>query len=971
MSNHHLRFGPFTLEAEPRQLRRGAEQIELRRKSLAVLRYLAERPGRLVSREELLERVWPGRVVSQGGLRGCVHEIRTALGDSPEMPQYLETVAGKGYRFLEGRDGRALFPETTGPVVGRESELHQLNDYLRLTSDGQRQFVLISGEPGIGKTTLLGSFLDHVAKQSSARVAEAQCVVHYGKGEAYGPLLEALTRLCRGPGGAEIISILRHYAPMWLLQLPGLLEPAEVERLQHQVEGASPERMTRELCNAIEVVTTETPLVLVLEDLHWGDVSTIDLLATLAQRPGLARLLLLGTYRPADAVLYAKNLRDIVQELRGRHRCEEMLLELLSREDVASYLGGRLGGDVSDTLALAVFNRTNGNPLFMVNLLEDLVQRQLLVRHDGRWTASEQARSLVDAVPETLRSLISRRLEALSREERLVLESASVVGMKFGAGAVAGGLEQAPDDVDAVCESLAFHDQFIEAMGVEEWPDGTLSGGYLFLHPLYHDVLYEEIGEARRAQLHRRIAERIETGYLEQATNVAAALAVHFYKGREADRTTHYSKLAAEQALSRYAYPEAIDHLTRRLEMIGQLPQSQERNQLELRTLMMLGPALVAIGGYTSPEVERIYGRAHKLCEQHTNTPYHFTVLWNLTAFHMVRGELQRSGNITKQLLLLAEAANDADMDLMAQDALAQDLFWRGDIGPAHVQAEYVVTRYDIERHRGLAALYGEEDPGVACGVFDALLLWLLGYPAQSSARLQSTLTLARELGNPHSTGLAMVFACFTLQLRGEPQATQAQAGDLIQLATEHGLIHWQGLGMILRSWALVQLGDKSLDQAESGLATWRATGAGLVVPYCLGLLAEAHWSLGNLGAAREFVIEAKELIEHTQERWFEAELYRLEGELLLEQNNRQHPEAEDCFKRALDVARGQQAKSLELRAGIRLSRLWRQQRRYDDACELLGPIYQWFNEDAQTVDLREAKSLLDELGSQELDRRA
>jgi hypothetical protein len=313
-----LRFGPFSLEGEPPHLQRGAESISLRPKSLAVLRYLAGRPGRLVTKEELLDSVWSGRVVGKDGLRVCVREIRAALEDRPEAPLYLETVAGQGYRFLAEGDGRVFFPETTGPVVGRASELRQLQDQLRLASDGERQLVLVSGEPGIGKTTLLERFLDVVSGQSSARIARGQCVVQYGTGEAYGPLLEALTQLCQGPDGVEIVALLRRYAPMWLLQLPGVIDPDETERLQLQVGGATPARMTRELCNALELLASDKPLLLVLEDLHWADASTIDFLSALAQRRQPAKLLCLGTYRPADAVLHAQNLRGVVRDLRDR-----------------------------------------------------------------------------------------------------------------------------------------------------------------------------------------------------------------------------------------------------------------------------------------------------------------------------------------------------------------------------------------------------------------------------------------------------------------------------------------------------------------------------------------------------------------------------------------------------------------------------------------------------------------------------
>jgi predicted ATPase len=964
MSASHIRFGPFLLENEPVCLSHGADPIKLRPKSLEVLVYLAERPGQLVSKEELLKRVWPGRVISDSGLRLCVCEIRTALGDDPEKPFYLKTIVGRGYRFLEGRDGRALFPDTTGPVVGRESELRQLEDYYQLVADGHRQFVLLSGEPGIGKTTLLGCFLDRVAEQSTTNVIQGQCVVHYGKCEAYGPLFKAIAGSCRGRNGATVLQVFKRFAPAWLLQIPGLLDPVEFERIQSQVEGMTPERMNREFCQAVEELAKQTPLIIVIEDLHWADISTIDLLAALAQYHEPSRLLLLGTYRPADAVLCAKHLRNIVFELRGRGQCEEMMLEFLSGRDVASYLTGRLSGDVSTELSTKVFQRTNGNPLFIVNLVEDLIQRQILVQQEGCWTFNSQAQNQLEAVPESLRLLILRRLEALPDEQKRILEAACVVGIEFTSAATASALEQATSDVDGQYESMAAQGQFIEAIGITDWPDGTLSGHYRFQHPLYFEVLYEQIGDARRAQLHRCVGERLETGYGDQKDGITAALAMHFDRGHDTDRTIRYRKIAAKQALNCYAYPEAVAQLTRALDTLKQqLPESAERDQQELEFLLHLGPCLIATGGYTTPEVEQAFSRAQVLCERLKDESKRATVLWNLAGYRMARGELVQSRSFIEQVVELANASTDDGLDLMAHDALAQQAFFEGDFSPAHVQCEYVTSRYDIKQHKNLADLYSQEDPGVVCASIDTVVLWLLGFPDQSLERTQTFLTLSRESGNPHSTGFGLFITGVVSQLRRDLLATQRQADDLIELSTGHDL-HLLSLGQVLKAWAMAQqtAATEHLELIKDGINLWREPGTELLVPYCLGLLAETHQALGQIEEAQATVSEALSLVEKNSERWFESELHRLQGELILEQDSKQQTEAVKCFKQALRVAREQQARSLELRAALCLCRLWVQQGQSGEARKMLEPIFTSFTEGLKTVELRDARSLLDEL---------
>src|SRR5262245_10171949 len=331
-------FDAFRLEPPPGGLWRGDVRIALRPRSLAMLRYLVAHAGRLVTKAEVGQHVWGGTHVTDTVLRVSVQEIRAALGDAAAAPQYLETVEQQGYRFRVVGETEDPPPLTAGPIVGRQQEIARLEDWFQRATQGTRQLVFVSGDVGIGKTTMVDRFLAHCAAGNAGRVGRGQCAEHYGEGEPYLPFFEALWQLSHGLACDAILAVLQRYAPLWLVQFPGLVRETELERLQRQVAGATPARMLRELAQALEVLTADTPLVLVLEDLHWSDRSTVDLLAYLAQRREPAHLLVLGTYRPVDLVLHAHPLHGLVQELGGRGLVRELPLELLPAEDVAAYL---------------------------------------------------------------------------------------------------------------------------------------------------------------------------------------------------------------------------------------------------------------------------------------------------------------------------------------------------------------------------------------------------------------------------------------------------------------------------------------------------------------------------------------------------------------------------------------------------------------------------------------------------------
>ena len=955
-----IRFGPFAIEHDPARLKRGPAAIKLRPKSLKVLRYLAERPGQFVSKEELLRDVWEGRIVSDSGLRLCVREIRAALGDSADSPQYVETVTGRGYRFLEGRDGRAIIPEAVGPVVGRQTELDLLNEHFLAVLDGRKNFTLIGGEPGIGKTTLLNNFTDQLPSRKKHRVLQAQCIVHYGDGEAYGPLLQMLAEECRQEKGSMLVNILRRHAPSWLLQLPGVVAPAELETLHQQLEGVSPERMMREFLQLLEQLSAHAPLIVVIEDLHWSDQSTIDLLGYLAQSSGMP-FFLIATYRPVDAVLYAEQLRDMVVELKSHGHCIELSLELLTIEDVSLYLRGKLNGVVSEELTERIYERTGGNPLFLVNIVEDLVSHQLISMQKGTWVAADRAEHLIDGVPETLRTLISRRINALPDSCNLILETGSVVGLEFSVAAISSALESTNVEIERECEKLAEQGLFIEPRAVETWPDGTISGRYRFQHPLYAEVLYDQIGDARKALINRCIGEELEQAFAKEIEPISASLAVYFDRAQQSDKALHYRIQSAELAQQRHAYPEFISHLQGALKFLREQPDSPERDQQEIDVLVNLGPAQIATQGYAAPDVEETYNRAQSLLAESESDTQLIPVLWNLAAFYLARGQLSQSNTLINQVVDLAEKQDDLGLKIMAQDALAQQLFFEGNFKAALKNIQFVIDHYDFDQHRHLAKEYGLEDPCVACRIIHAYILTLNGEFHRAKEQAKNAEKLAYKVDNPHTTTFFLMFLSFKLMLFGDTAPAKEKARSCLEICDQFN-IHWGPFSSILESRANARIDHdvESLTQIDTGLEEWRSTGASLGLTFMLYCLGDAALALGETERAQRAIEEAITLVESTHEGWIEPDLHRQLGLVMLKLEK--EPEAAEYFHRALQFARVQETRLLELWAALELSQLMLAQGKSEEVKALLAPIVAKLPPDGEIDALTQAHDILNSL---------
>jgi DNA-binding winged helix-turn-helix (wHTH) protein/tetratricopeptide (TPR) repeat protein len=567
--------------------------LTLTPKAFAVLQYLVAHASQLVTKEALLAAVWPEMAVSEAVLKVCLSEIRKALGDTVKTPRYIATVYRRGYRFIapvteaepvaaQGAAGplqRLRGAATLGApprLVGRESALLQLHGKLAKALQGKRQVVFVTGEIGIGKTALVEAFVAQITAERPMLVMQGQCVEHYGPGEAYLPVLEALGRLCGVARSEHLLALLYQRAPMWLAQLPWLLSPAERCVLQRELVGATQERMLREMAEAFEVLTADTPLVLVLEDLHWSDYATLDLLALLARRREPARLMVLGTYRPVDVMVRGHPLQSVQQELHIHGQCAEVSLVFLSLPEVAQYLAMRFPQHgFPDAFAQMIHWRTDGNPLFMVNVVESLVAQGLLEQCGARWERRGRLEDVAVELPESLRHIIEQQLERLGPEAQQVLEAASVVGVKFGAGAVAAGLEGEPTLIEERCDRLV-QQQFLRQEEIQEWSDGTITACYSFRHALYQQVLYQRLAAARRLRLHQRVGEYLEKTCEAGAGDAAAPLALHFSQGRDYRRTVQYLRHAADNVIQRYANREAIGYLRRALELVDRLPPDEQ-----------------------------------------------------------------------------------------------------------------------------------------------------------------------------------------------------------------------------------------------------------------------------------------------------------------------------------------------------------------------------------------------------------
>ncbi len=604
-------FEGFLLDADNALLWRGKERISLPPKPFHVLCHLVQRAGELVTKDELLDAVWPNLHVTESSLTVCINALRLALGDDSRSPRFVETVPRRGYRFIapvmdvsnsEPTPGARLWVDANRAElrrrfwVGRESALAAMDCWFEEVAGGRRQLVFVTGEAGIGKTTFAEMLIQRVADRNVG-VLIGKCVEHFGTDEAFLPLIEALSNGSRGPMRPLLLAALQEKAPAWLAQLPGFIDGNDRAALQSEVFGASRERMLREFCELLEALSQERPLILIIEDLHWSDYATLDVLSRFVHRVEKAAVLVIATYRPVDVMASGHPMRAVHQELQIHGLCSELSLNKLSQAEVEQYLALRLGtGEVRGQFAATVMRRTGGHPLFVVALVDYFASQGEIVEVDGCWRFARDDAAARQGIPRDLHEMIARQIDGLSPERQRLVEAASAAGAEFSAAAVAGAMDSDPADIDQACAEMARMGQILRADGIAEWPGGTAVGRYVFLHALYQEVLYERLAPGRRAVLHRQIGETLERGYAARTSEIAAVLALHFEEGRNFPKAVRYLAEAAENSTRRFANHEAANYLTRALAYVDRLPHDEERIDIRLQLLHQRGWARRSAG---------------------------------------------------------------------------------------------------------------------------------------------------------------------------------------------------------------------------------------------------------------------------------------------------------------------------------------------------------------------------------------
>ena len=862
-------------------------------------------------------------------------------------------------------DQSALTESARRTTVGREEQRTQLRRVYAGVRERRGLIVAVTGEPGIGKTSLIEDFLSEVASSGTPpTLARGRCSERLAGAEAYLPVLEALDSLLNRRDGPTIDDTMRTFAPTWYLEAATRsFEEVSLAQLRERTPLRSQERMKRELSTLLEELSRAQPLVLFIDDLHWADVSTIDMLNYLAVRLSNMRVLVLVSYRPSDMALSQHPFLGVRRDLHARGLFEEIPLPFLEVDDIERYLALQFPSHhFSPDFASVIHAKTEGSPLFMADLVRYLRNTGGIVEATGKWVLANALADVPRGLPESVRSMIERKIEQVDEHDRRLLLTASVQGHRFDSMIVAEAADIDPVEVEERLERLERVHAFVRRGDEQEFPDRTLTLTYQFVHVLYQNMLYASLQPTRRKALSGRVAEALLRHYGDLSSSIAGQLAVLLEGARDFAASAQYFVTAARHSVGLCAFREAVSLSDRGLGAIRSLPDDPGRKQHELGLVMIKGRALRSTSGWATPEVEKVFDRARQLCQELDEPPELFPVLCSLAHFHMIRGNLRECRDRADALIVQAgQAANPAF--LMAAHHLAGvSREFIGEMVESSAHLERARELHDPAEHAAYSAMYGF-DPGMLARAMTSRPLWALGFPDRADRRARETLDLARSQRQPTTLAFALVVMQGIHLYRGNFADALTIGDELSALCGEYGLRQEAEWSRAFQGSAMAGAGrlDEGIDLLQDTLAVQQSMNAGLVRPTFLALLAEALWSAGRVGEGLEAVSEGLAHAERTFQGGYVAELRRVQGQLFHLAGNRDA--AEDALRAALEYARGQKARSFELRAASELARILRASERSSEADATLAPVYESFSEGHDTADLRSAHAILSRIG--------
>ncbi len=841
------------------------------------------------------------------------------------------------------------------PLVGRDGEIQLLLDRWEHAKQGEGQVVLIAGEAGVGKSRIVRAFRERLEGephnsvlyygsayyQHSALYPAIDQVVRWLRFEKEDNPVQKLDKLERvlqdlGLSVAELAPVLAA-----LLSLPA--------SDRYPITELDPERLKKRtlhaLASTILAMASQHPVLMLVEDLHWLDPSTLELLSFLVGQLREARSLLVMTFRPEFVLTWENQAHATHLTLNRLSRKQTELLALRVADNKT------LPREVLEEIVA----KTDGVPLFVEELTKDVLESGLLQQAGDRLVLSAPRAPL--AIPTSLQDSLMARLDRLGPVKE-VAQLAATLGRRFDHELLASVSSL---DHKRLEDALA---QLIEAKLIYRRglpPDAQ----YEFKHALVRDTAYQSLLKKTRQRHHRRIAQVLTERFPQLADTEPEILAQHHMQAGLMEQAVHYWQRAGQRAIERSANVEAIAHVSKGLELIEKLPATTQCARHELSLYLTLGPALIAVKTSGADVVEQAYTRARELCRQVGELADLFTVSWGLWSHYTQRAQLSAAKRFAEELLTLAKEQDD-EIRLQAHHAGWSTFSALGDLSSCLHHSQQGIALYRIDKHRTHAFRYGGHDPGACARAHGALALWLSGYPDRAVEQSRDAIGLAEQLAHPYTLIHSHTLAAHVHQHRREVPSVKEHAEAVTALCNEHDITPQYGAtSQILRSWAQVADGraDEQVATMRASIDAFQKLGAGLRLSYYLCLLAEAYLEIDNAEQGLRALAEAHDFLERTGERTWEAEIARLKGELLLSPSiGKQETEAQACFDQAIQVARRQAAKGFELRATTSLSRLWRDQGRHKEARDLLGPVYAWFTEGFGTADLRDARTLLDDL---------